>query len=148
MRTKIEQKGLDLYNALRGPMSQMETMEEMDNFKIELKGDKEVIAECMKCAQINIESGESMKRCGMHMDWERINHYNNLIINACMDAINNEGDKIFRSYGEDFFGKKAMDQITDEQIEEAKAFAISEADNYDEDATRELFCNYIFGTFM
>lgn len=92
MRTKIEQKGLDLYNALREPLSKMETMEEMDNFKIELGTNKEVIAECMKCAQINIESGKLMKRAGIDMNWEAINHYNNLIIEACNNAVN-KGDK-------------------------------------------------------
>ena len=35
-------------------------------------------------------------------------------------------DRIFRGYGEDFFGKKAMDKITDEQVEEARCYAARE----------------------
>ena len=93
MRTKIEEMGLDLYNALRGPLSQMETTEEMDNFKINEKiggMNTDIIAECMRCAQINIKSAESIKRTGIQMDWEKINHYNNLIIEACKNRIKEE----------------------------------------------------------
>ncbi len=32
-------------------------------------------------------------------------------------------DRIFRGYGEEFFGKETMDQVTSEQVEEARCFA-------------------------
>ena len=64
-------------------------------------------------------------------------------------------DKIFRGYGEEFFGKEAMDYITDEQVEEARCQAFmwlgeltQKYGKQEEGTVRELFCNYIFGTFM
>lgn len=64
-------------------------------------------------------------------------------------------DKIFRRYGEEFFGKKCMDQITDAQVEEARCWAFKELNNLTveygkqaPDTVKELFCNYIFGEFI
>lgn len=64
-------------------------------------------------------------------------------------------DTIFRGYGEKFFGKTAMDQITDAQVEEARVYACQEVHNLtkihgkqSDGTAAELFCNYIFGTFM
>lgn len=64
-------------------------------------------------------------------------------------------DKIFREYGENFFGKECMDQITDAQVEEARCFAFNECSELtkkygkqEKGTTEELFCNYIFGTFL
>lgn len=95
MRTKIEEMGLDLYNALRGPLSRMETTEEMDNFKIDemISGmNTNIVAECMRCAQTNIESAESMIRAGVQMNWAMIDYYNNLIIEACKNRIKEENE--------------------------------------------------------
>lgn len=60
-------------------------------------------------------------------------------------------DRIFRGYGDDFFGKDVMDLITWEQVEEARCFAFKVLDeltkNYgkQENGTVEgLFLNYLF----
>lgn len=67
----------------------------------------------------------------------------------------NRIDEHFRQLGEDFFGKTAMDRITDEQLEQARIFSMKELgrrtikDGLQPDGTlKEIFCNYIFGTFM
>lgn len=64
-------------------------------------------------------------------------------------------DRIFRGYGEEFFGKECMDQITDAQVEEARCWAMTElADltakygKQEKGTVEELFCNYIFGEFI
>lgn len=64
-------------------------------------------------------------------------------------------DKVFRGYGEEFFGKECMDQITDAQVEEARCWAMTELGNftakYGKQApgtAKELFCNYIFDKFI
>lgn len=64
-------------------------------------------------------------------------------------------DKTFRRYGEDFFGKECMNQITDAQVEEARVWAFNELAELTEKygrqpdgACKELFCNYIFGQFL
>lgn len=64
-------------------------------------------------------------------------------------------EQIFRGYGEEFFGTKAMNQITTEQVEEARCAAMNELCDLtakygrQEDGTvRELFCNYVFANFM
>lgn len=64
-------------------------------------------------------------------------------------------DVLFRSYGEEFFGKEAMDKITDEQVEEARIYAMftlgeltKQLGLQKQGTAKELFCNYIFGVFM
>ncbi len=64
-------------------------------------------------------------------------------------------DRIFRGYGEEFFGKQAMDMITDAQVEEARCWTFNELHDLtarygkqEEGTAQELFCNYIFGEFM
>lgn len=64
-------------------------------------------------------------------------------------------DRIFREYGENFFGKKAMDQITDAQVEEARCAACQELYELtakyglqSNDTCKELFCNYVFSKFI
>lgn len=64
-------------------------------------------------------------------------------------------DRTFRGYGEEFFGEKAMNGITDEQVEEARCFAMRElaeltakSGRQAEGTAKELFLNYIFGEFM
>lgn len=64
-------------------------------------------------------------------------------------------DRVFRGYGEEFFGADAMSAITDSQVEEARCYAFSELDSLTAQygrqpngTARELFCNYIFGNFM
>ena len=64
-------------------------------------------------------------------------------------------DKLFRGYGEEFFGKTAMNMITDDQVEEARCAAFQATheltEKYgkqEEGTTRELFCNYVFECFM
>lgn len=64
-------------------------------------------------------------------------------------------DCIFRKYGDEFFGEKAMNRITDEQVEEARCAAFRELGSLTEkcgkqkDGTcKELFCNYICEYFM
>ena len=64
-------------------------------------------------------------------------------------------DKIFREYGEDFFGKQCMDRITDSQVEEARVFAFNELaaltkkyGKQDPGTTKELFCNYLFSEYI
>lgn len=64
-------------------------------------------------------------------------------------------DKVFKGYGEEFFGVKAMEQITDEQIEEARVWTCNEIHRLtalyglqEQGTIKELFCNYVFGQFM
>lgn len=64
-------------------------------------------------------------------------------------------NRIFREYGNEFFGEKAMNHITDEQVEEARCAAFKELNLLTEKygkqkngTCKELFCNYIFGYFM
>lgn len=64
-------------------------------------------------------------------------------------------DKIFRKHGEDFFGKEVMDQITDEQVEEARCEAFkglteltAKYGRQEKGTVEELFCNYIFSEFI
>lgn len=64
-------------------------------------------------------------------------------------------DRMFRGYGEDFFGKELMDQITDAQVEEARCWAMTELSRLTEKyglqdmgTVKELFCNYVFGEFV
>lgn len=64
-------------------------------------------------------------------------------------------DKLFRGYGEEFFGKEAMDQITDEQVEEARCEACkmlneltAEFGKQEEGVVKELFYNYVFANFF
>lgn len=64
-------------------------------------------------------------------------------------------DRVFRGYGEEFFGKAAMDMITDDQVEEARCFACRELGyltkmygKQENGVVNELFCNYVFGNFM
>lgn len=64
-------------------------------------------------------------------------------------------DRVFRGYGEEFFGKAAMDLITDDQVEEARCFACQglsdltkkygKQENW---VVKELFCNYVFWNFV
>ena len=64
-------------------------------------------------------------------------------------------DKIFRGYGEDFFGKQCMNRITDDQIEEARVFAFNELaaltkkyGKQESGTAKELFCNYLFSEYI
>lgn len=64
-------------------------------------------------------------------------------------------DRIFRGYGEAFFGKEAMDRITSAQVEEARCAAMRElgrlTEKYgkQEKGTAEaLFCNYLFANYI
>lgn len=64
-------------------------------------------------------------------------------------------DVLFRGYGENFFGKETMDRITDEQVEEARIYAMVTVSELTKQLglqkkgiAKELFCNYIFGVFM
>lgn len=64
-------------------------------------------------------------------------------------------DQIFRGYGEEFFGKECMDQITDAQVEEARCWAFTELNDLtakygkqEKGTVKELFCNYIWGEFI
>ena len=64
-------------------------------------------------------------------------------------------DRCFREYGEDFFGKALMDNITSEQVEKGRVFAFktladltAEYGKLGEDVVKELFCGYIFAHFV
>ena len=64
-------------------------------------------------------------------------------------------DKVFRKYGEEFFGKTAMDMITDAQVEEARCEAMKylceltrKYGKQYQGTVKDLFCNYVFSTFM
>lgn len=64
-------------------------------------------------------------------------------------------DRVFRGYGEEFFGKEAMDKITDEQVEVARCEAykmlceLTQKYGKQEKGTlEELFNNYIFAYYM
>lgn len=64
-------------------------------------------------------------------------------------------DKIFREYGEEFFGKDAMQNITDSQVEEARVFAFKALDyltgmygKQEAGTARKLFCNYLFDRYI
>ena len=64
-------------------------------------------------------------------------------------------DKIFRGYGEEFFGKECMDQITNAQVEEARCWVFTEVGNLTaaygkqpSGTVKKLFCNYIFSKFI
>lgn len=71
-------------------------------------------------------------------------------------------DRIFRGYGEEFFGKEFMDKLTSEQIETARCesfkllqekieylisvgYKHTESDEITD--VKELFCNYIFENY-
>ena len=86
----VEQKGLDSYNELRTHLSNR-TIDEMDNFKIELTGSADEINECMKCAQTNNDACDRYENShvifGEKMDLEPVRHYNNLIIASCKKSI-------------------------------------------------------------
>lgn len=60
-------------------------------------------------------------------------------------------EQIFRGYGEDFFGKQLMDNLTAEQIEEGRCAAMNKLcdltakyGKQEVDTARVLFCDYIF----
>lgn len=64
-------------------------------------------------------------------------------------------DVLFRRYGEESFGKESMDKITDEQVEEARIYAITMLSELtkqlglqEKGTAKELFCNYISDVFM
>lgn len=64
-------------------------------------------------------------------------------------------DDIFREYGEEFFGKDAMDKVTDAQVEEARCNACQmlyeltkEYGKQEKGTVKELFCNYVFANFI
>ena len=65
-------------------------------------------------------------------------------------------DRMCRGFGEDFFGKEAMDQITDEQVETARIEAFIRLSEYvakygaepGNKQFAELFCNYVFENYM
>ena len=64
-------------------------------------------------------------------------------------------DVLFRGYGEQFFGKSVMDQITDSQVEEARIYAmmmlgeLTKALGLQEKGTaKRLFCEYIESYFI
>ena len=64
-------------------------------------------------------------------------------------------DREFRQYGVEFFGEAAMANLTDEQIEEARVWAMNELADLTEKygrqekgTARELFCNYLFDKFI
>ena len=64
-------------------------------------------------------------------------------------------DRVFRGYGEEFFGEKVMSSITDEQVEEARCCAMKEVaertakrGRQAEGTAKELFLNYIFENFI
>ncbi len=64
-------------------------------------------------------------------------------------------DRAFRKYGEEFFGRTAMDMITTAQVEEARCAAMTELADLtrkyglqDESTVKELFCNYILENFI
>lgn len=65
-------------------------------------------------------------------------------------------DRMCRGFGEEFFGKEAMDTITDAQVEKARIEAFKQLEELviktgpQEGNTRfaELFCNYVFSEYM
>lgn len=64
-------------------------------------------------------------------------------------------DRIFRGYGEEFFGKEAMDRIAPSQVEEARCAAMRELGRLTEKygkqekgTAEELFCNYLFEKYI
>lgn len=83
-------KGIDIYNELRTKMCNM-TIDEMDNFNIEINGSIEEIEECMECAQSNNDACDRYENSrvifGEKMDIEPVRHYNNLIIASCKESI-------------------------------------------------------------
>lgn len=64
-------------------------------------------------------------------------------------------DRVFRGYGEAFFGEEAMARITSAQVEEARCFAMRELGRITEiygrqknGTAEELFCNYLFEKYI
>lgn len=64
-------------------------------------------------------------------------------------------DKLFRGYGEEFFGKSAMNRVTDEQVSEARCAAFQATceltgkyGKQEPGTVKELFRNYVFECFM
>lgn len=64
-------------------------------------------------------------------------------------------DRVFRGYGEEFFGKEAMSRITGAQVEEARCAAMQELGRLTEKygkqehgTAAELFCNYLFEKYI
>ena len=59
-------------------------------------------------------------------------------------------DRMFRKYGEEYFGKEKMDTLTDEQVEEARCeamkaltYVVSVCGAKDGNGqVKELFCDY------
>ena len=63
-------------------------------------------------------------------------------------------DQIFKGYGEESFGKKYMERLTDSQIEEARCWAFNRltalTTKYGKQApgtAKKLFCDYISNNF-
>lgn len=64
-------------------------------------------------------------------------------------------DRVFRGYGEAFFGKEAMNRITSAQVEEARCAAMRELSyltakygKQEHGTAAELFCNYLFANYI
>lgn len=74
-------------------------------------------------------------------------------------------DHLFRGYGEEFFGKEAMDKITDKQVETARIYSFKTLNDVCKEVIKsgdkesleiikksnilkELFFNYIFSEYM
>lgn len=64
-------------------------------------------------------------------------------------------DRVFRGYGEEFFGKEAMDRITTAQVEEARCTAMRDLGTLtakygkqEKGTAKELFCNYLFDRYI
>jgi len=65
-------------------------------------------------------------------------------------------DRMCRGYGEEFFGKDAMDEVTDAQVEEARIQAfiqlselvVKTGPQEGNERFKQLFCNYVFANFM
>lgn len=64
-------------------------------------------------------------------------------------------DKVFYKHAEEFFGKTAMERITDEQVEEARVWACRETSRMTakygllpKGTTQELFNNYLFSYYL
>lgn len=64
-------------------------------------------------------------------------------------------DRRFREYGEKRFGKKAMDRLSLEQVEEARCFACQVLGELtrdfglqDKDTAEEIFCMYVRDLYL
>ena len=64
-------------------------------------------------------------------------------------------DRVFRSYGEERFGKKAMARVTSEEVEQARVFTCRVIHDLTRDfgkqekgTEKDIFCDYVLMMYL